>query len=97
MGYEHLKIEHADRVATVTLARPDARNALNAALIGEIRRSMEELAEDDGVRVVVLTGEGNHFCAGADIGYMRNTARFSYEENREDARALAAVSAAVEG
>ncbi len=96
-GYECLPIERADGVATVTLARPDARNALNAALIGEIKRSMEELAEDDGVRVVVLTGEGNRFCAGADIGYMRETARFSYEENREDARALAAMFAAVEG
>ena len=79
------------------LARPDARNALNAGLIGEIGRSMQELAEDDGVRVVVLTGEGKHFCAGADIGYMRNTADFSFEENREDARALAAMFAAVEG
>lgn len=96
MGYEHLEIEHGKGVATVTLARPDARNALNPRLIEEIRRSMEELAEDDSVRVVVLTG-GGYFCAGADIGYMRNTADFSYEENREDARALAAMSAAVEG
>lgn len=81
----------------MTLARPDARNALNLRLIEEIRRSMEELAEDDGVRVVVLTGGGEYFCAGADIGYMRDTANFSYEENREDARNLAAMFGAVEG
>jgi len=80
----------------VALARPDARNALNAELIGEIRRCMEELEEDGNVRVVVLTGEGDFFCAGADIGYMRDTAEFSYEENLEDARSLAAMFGAVE-
>jgi methylglutaconyl-CoA hydratase len=81
---------------TVTLTRPDARNSLNAGLIEEIRRCMEELAGDENVRVVVLTGEGDFFCAGADIGYMRDTANFSYEENLEDARHLAAMFGAVE-
>jgi enoyl-CoA hydratase/carnithine racemase len=81
-GYEHLRVEHGNGIATVTLARPDSRNALNAGLIEEIKRCMEELAEDDGVRVVVLTGEGDFFCAGADIGYMREAATFSYEENQ---------------
>ena len=95
-SYEHLRIGHGDAVATVTLARPDARNSLNAGLIEEIRRCMEELAGDDGVRVVVLTGEGDFFCAGADVGYMRDTANFSYEENMEDARELAAMFRAVE-
>jgi methylglutaconyl-CoA hydratase len=95
--YEHLSVGHGDAVATVALARPDARNALNAGLIGELRRCAEELAEDDKVRVVVLTGEGDFFCAGADIGYMRDTANFSYEENLEDARNLAAMFEAVDG
>jgi methylglutaconyl-CoA hydratase len=94
--YEHLRVGYGDAVATVTLARPDSRNALNAGLIEEIRRAMEELAEDDGVRVVVLTGEGDYFCAGADVGYMRDTANFSYEENLEDARNLAAMYRALE-
>ena len=96
-NYEHLSVGHGDAVATVTLARPDARNALNAGLIGELRRCVEELAEDDKVRAVVLTGEGDFFCAGADIGYMRDTANFSYEENLEDARNLAAMFEAVDG
>jgi methylglutaconyl-CoA hydratase len=94
--YEHLSVGHGYAVATVTLARPDTRNSLNAGLIQEIRRCMEELAEDDNVRVVVLTGEGDYFCAGADIGYMRDTAEFSYEENLEDARNIAAMFRAVE-
>lgn len=95
-SYEHLSVEREGAVATVALARPDARNALNAELIGELARCMEELAEDGSVRVVVLTGEGDFFCAGADIGYMRDTAEFSYEENLEDARKLAAMFRAVD-
>ncbi len=94
--YEHLKIGHEAAVATVTLDRPDIRNALNAGLIEEITRSMEELAEDDRVRVILLTGEGDYFCAGADIGYMKDTAEFSYEDNQQDARKLAAMFGAVE-
>ena len=95
-NYEHLRIGHGDAVATVSLVRPETRNALNEELIGEITRCMEELAEDDGVRVVVLTGDGDFFCAGADIGYMRDTAEFSYEENLEDARKLAAMFRAID-
>ena len=95
-NYEHLSVGRGNEVVTVSLARPDARNALNAGLIGELTRCMEELAGDDGVRVVVLTGEGDFFCAGADVGYMRDTANFSYEENMEDARRLAAMFRAVE-
>ena len=95
-NYEHLSVGHGNAVVTVSLARPDARNALNAELIGELTRCMEELAGDDSVRVVVITGEGDFFCAGADVGYMRDTANFSYEENLEDARRLAAMFRAVE-
>jgi len=75
-------------VATVTLARPDSHNAMNAALVGELTRCFEDLADDEDVRVVVLDGEGRSFCAGADIGYMRDTAGFSYQENLDDARRL---------
>jgi methylglutaconyl-CoA hydratase len=78
-------------VATVALAHPESHNALNAALIEEVTRCFEELAVEDSVRAVVLTGEGQSFCAGADIGYMRDTAGFSYEENLEDARHLATM------
>ena len=95
-NYEHLQVGHGDSVATVLLARPDARNALNAELIGELTRCIKELAGDHRVRVVVLSGEGDFFCAGADIGYMRDTVEFSYEENLEDARKLAAMFAAIE-
>ena len=76
-------------MATVTMNRPDSHNALNADLIEALTRCFEELAEDQETRVVVLSGEGRSFCAGADIGYMRETVGLSYEENLEDARRLA--------
>ena len=90
-GYEHLRRTDEGSVATVALARSESHNALNAALIQEITTCFEELAGEDSVRAVVLTGEGQSFCAGADIGYMRDTAGFSYEENIEDARRLATM------
>jgi methylglutaconyl-CoA hydratase len=88
MPYQHLR-RTDDGVTTVTLARPDSHNALNVGLIEELTTCFEEISDDEGVRVVVLAGEGRSFCAGADIGYMRDTATFSYEENLEDARRLA--------
>jgi methylglutaconyl-CoA hydratase len=94
--YEHLRRTDEGAVATVALARPEARNALNAELIAEITRCFGELAEDNGVRVVVLTGEGPMFCEGADIGFMRYTAGFSYEDNLEDARRLAEMFRSVD-
>lgn len=95
-SYRHLTRTDSGPVATVALARPEAHNALNAALIEEIDRCFGELAEDSRVRVVVLTGEGRSFCAGADIGYMRETAGFSYEQNVEDARRLARMFRSVD-
>src|SRR3712207_3824338 len=89
MPYKHLRRTEEGPVATVILARPEAHNALNSDLIDELTRCFEELAEDEEKRVVVLSGEGRSFCAGADVGYMRDTAAFSYEENVEDARRLA--------
>ena len=89
MPYKHLRRTEEGPVATVILARPEAHNALNADLIDELARCFEELAEAQETGVVVLAGDGRSFCAGADIGYMRETARLSYDENLEDARRLA--------
>ena len=87
--HEHLRRSDEGAVATLTLARPESHNALNAALVGELTRLFEELTDDERVRVVVLEGEGRSFCAGADVGYMRETGGFSYTENLEDARRMA--------
>src|SRR5437879_4905099 len=57
----------ADVVATLTLDRPETRNVLNAESLGQLRDGLRRAAHDDEVRVVVLTGSGNTFCAGADL------------------------------
>jgi len=67
--YETLELTRAERVATLTINRPEKRNALNAAVRQELVEALDELRDDDDIRVVVLTGAGNKaFVAGADIG-----------------------------
>jgi enoyl-CoA hydratase len=66
-AFEFLLIDVAERVATVTINRPDKLNALNAAVIGELDRAFQSLNASDAVGAVVLTGAGRAFVAGADI------------------------------
>jgi enoyl-CoA hydratase len=68
MNYQHLAIEVADRVATLTISRPDKLNALNDATIAELGAAFDELRLRDDVAGVVITGAGRAFVAGADIG-----------------------------
>ena len=80
-----------DRVATVTLNRPDVHNAFDEALIASLTAAFVSLDDDADVRVVVLAGAGKSFCAGADLNWMRRMAAFGKEENLADAHALAAM------
>jgi 2-(1,2-epoxy-1,2-dihydrophenyl)acetyl-CoA isomerase len=67
MAFEHLLLEVADDIATVTLNRPEKLNALNRALQQEILEVCAALKQDDGVRAVIFTGAGRGFCSGADV------------------------------
>jgi methylglutaconyl-CoA hydratase len=78
-------------VANLTLARPEVRNAFNAAMIAELRERFAALAADSRARVVVLTGAGASFCAGADVTWMRQSLGWSHAQNIADAEALAAM------
>lgn len=66
-----LRIEQADGVATVTLNRPDAMNALSTALRGQLAAALHALNTNTAVRTIILTGEGRAFCAGLDLGELQ--------------------------
>lgn len=78
-------------IATVTLDRPDVHNAFDAATIEEVRIAFESLSSDAGVRVIVLTGAGESFCAGGDMRWMQSAMEMTFEENMADASELAAM------
>jgi len=90
MSYETIAIETDVRgVATLTLNRPDKHNSLSARMIDELTRAAAQLGTDDAVRVVVLTGAGASFCAGGDLGWMREQFEASRETRMAEARKLA--------
>jgi methylglutaconyl-CoA hydratase len=84
-----IAVETAGRVARLTLDRPQVHNAFNADMIRELRATLAALRADEDVRVVVLSGRGRSFCAGADLNWMREIIRYSYEQNLEESLALA--------
>jgi enoyl-CoA hydratase/carnithine racemase len=74
MSYQEILYSVADRVATITLNRPDKLNAWTAVMEQEVRRAVYEAEADEDVRVIVLTGAGRGFCAGADMSLLSNIA-----------------------
>jgi methylglutaconyl-CoA hydratase len=80
-----LEIVRDDRVLRVTLAKPERRNAFDAALIAELAETFADVGD---ARAVLLEGEGPSFCAGADVEWQRSAIDLSYEENVEDAMRL---------
>ncbi len=86
---KHLQLHVADLVATVTLNRPDVRNAFNDEVIAEVTDVFIALAGRDDVRCIVLAANGSAFCAGADLNWMRSMADYTHEQNLVDAGRLA--------
>ncbi len=88
-----LRVEADGPVLTVTLARPEVRNAMNDELIAALSGVFLELS--DSVRVVVLQGEGKSFCAGGDLNWMKKAAGYTREQNAADALMLAGLFEAI--
>lgn len=84
-----------DRIARVTLTRPEVRNAFNDEVIQQLKAAFEALGRRDDVRAVVLAAEGPAFCAGADLNWMRRMADYTRDENLADAGQLAAMLQAI--
>ena len=91
MSESSLEIVIDRRVARVALNRPDIHNAFDDRLIAELTSALLKLENDVHVRVIVLTGNGASFSAGADLNWMRGMAKASQAENRADAERLAAL------
>lgn len=83
-------------VATLRLNRPEVHNALNAAMIAELTQAAARLGKDPAVRVVVLTGTGPSFCAGGDLGWMRDQMAADAPTRAREARALAEMLGALD-
>jgi methylglutaconyl-CoA hydratase len=88
MNYETLVYTKKDDIATVTLNRPDVHNAINEVLINELTECFRQLTTDDSVVVVIITGNGKSFCAGADLSWMKRMVNYSKVENKKDSHLL---------
>ncbi|KIF83479.1 enoyl-CoA hydratase/isomerase family protein [Noviherbaspirillum autotrophicum] len=89
MDWQTIEIDRQGHVATVTLNRPDVRNAFNETAIAELAQAFRELGADNAIRAIVLTARGPAFCAGADLKWMKKMAGYTHDENRVDAAQLA--------
>src|SRR5687767_14553132 len=90
--YTTIRVERDDRgVATVTMNRPEVRNAFDERLIAELHEAAVALGDDPVVRVVILTGAGQVFSAGADLNWMRSMRGWGLEENLADATRMNAM------
>src|SRR5205823_7336698 len=89
-----LRVERTDAVLRVTLARPERRNAFDAALIAELTEAFGDVGD---ARAVVLAGDGPSFCAGADVEWQRAALDVTYDENVEDAYRLYRMLETIDG
>lgn len=87
--FETIKHDVESGVARVILNRPEVHNAFNDTMIRELRAVFDDIAGRSDIRVVVLSGEGKSFCAGADLNWMRRVLEYTYEENFRESMELA--------
>ncbi len=88
MDKQFVEYNVTDRVATITLNRPEKRNALNAQVVTELKQAFSEAATDDEAKVIILAASGEAFCAGADLAYLQELQKNTYEENLADSNHL---------
>lgn len=98
MSEAGLHVTREGGIARVTLARPEVRNAFNAALIETLRETFDGFASDEPetLRAVILAGEGTFFSAGADVEWMRAAIGLSLEDNQRDAAAMHGMFTAID-
>lgn len=85
---EFIEYSVENRVCTITLNRPDKRNALNAQVVSELKAAFKQAEEDSEAKVIVLAAAGDAFSAGADLAYLKQLQQNTYEENLADSTHL---------
>jgi methylglutaconyl-CoA hydratase len=88
MAYETIELKKEDKTVTIFLNRPQVHNAMNETLMKELIRCFNDLEDDKNCRIIVLTGTGKSFCAGADLNWMKSMVNYSKEENIRDSNLL---------
>ncbi|MDN5201396.1 enoyl-CoA hydratase-related protein [Fulvivirgaceae bacterium BMA10] len=83
-----VKYQVANRIANITLNRPEKRNALNYQVVSELKNAFGKADVDKNVKVIILSAEGQAFCAGADLAYIQQLQNNTYDENLEDSSHL---------
>jgi len=89
MEFSRILYTSGNQTATITLNRPDKRNAMDDLMVKELTTAFSMAAKDPDARVILLTANGSAFCAGADLEYLGRVATFDLEENRNDSSRLA--------
>lgn len=89
MNYDTITFKTDDRIARVTFCRPEIHNAFNSTMISEMTDVFGKIEKDEDIRVVLLTGEGKSFCAGADLNWMRGVIKQTFDQNLAESNALA--------
>lgn len=89
IDYKYILYKVIDKkIAEITLNRPEKRNALNADLVKELTSAFKKAENDPQIRVILLKGEGKSFCAGADLKYLEQLTKNTFEENLADSNNL---------
>lgn len=88
MEFTTLQIGIEKNVARIALNRPEVRNALNAMMIHELTEAIDWLDAREDIHVIEICGNGKSFCAGADLNYMKDIAKYGYAQNLDDANKL---------
>jgi len=82
--YQSIKVEFSNNQATITLNRPEVKNAINASMAKELKQAFDRLSDDENVKVIILTGAGNAFCSGQDLNEFQNFNEISLAEVLQD-------------
>lgn len=89
MNYTTITYDKSQHIARVSFCRPEIHNAFNSTVIAEMSEVFRHINTDDTIRVVLLSGEGKSFCAGADLNWMKSVIDQTYEQNLTESNALA--------